>query len=282
MKPISFLFAFIISLVTAAHPGVGIVQDSKGNVYYTDLAQVWKISPEGKQSIVVAHVHTHELYMDESDNLFGEHLWYNGEQKNTWGYYVWRLSAAGKLEKVIPDTEGFRETYSFVRDHFGQMYWADRTNACQTVVRQNADHSTSTMGNHCFENIRKIESLPDGSVVLVDFQDVKKIDKQGRLTTVASKIADKAWTKSTISNQNSVMSVWSDARGNLYTAVSSLRSIKKFGFDGMEEVVFKSSFPWSPSGGMVDAKGNLWILECSMTNAVRVQRLSTDKTLKSF
>lgn len=26
--------------------------------------------------------------IDENDNLFGEHLWYNGEQKNTWGWQI--------------------------------------------------------------------------------------------------------------------------------------------------------------------------------------------------
>lgn len=54
-----------------AHPGVGIVKDSKGNIFFTDLHQVWKIS-NGIKKIIVPDVHSHELYIDKDDNLFGE------------------------------------------------------------------------------------------------------------------------------------------------------------------------------------------------------------------
>jgi streptogramin lyase len=40
-----------------AHPGVGIVMDSKGNVFYTDLKQVWKIGRNGNVT-TVAQTHT--------------------------------------------------------------------------------------------------------------------------------------------------------------------------------------------------------------------------------
>ncbi|HLA68420.1 MAG TPA: hypothetical protein VJN65_01860 [Bacteroidota bacterium] len=39
--------------IAAAHPGIGIVMDSKGNVYYTDLKRVWKIAPNGQKTIAV-------------------------------------------------------------------------------------------------------------------------------------------------------------------------------------------------------------------------------------
>ena len=42
-------FLFLISLKIVAHPGIGIVKDSKGNIYYTDLKQVWKISSDGSK-----------------------------------------------------------------------------------------------------------------------------------------------------------------------------------------------------------------------------------------
>ena len=72
----------LVTISSFAHPGIGIVMDSKGNVYYTDLTQVFKIDINGKKTVVVKNVHTHELYIDKSDNLFGEHLWYGGEQTN--------------------------------------------------------------------------------------------------------------------------------------------------------------------------------------------------------
>src|SRR5574342_736257 len=112
-------FILLPTCVLYAHTGIDIAKDSKGNIYYTDLKQVWKISPNGKKTIVVSGVHTHELYVDQQGNLYGEHLWYNGEKLNTWGHFVWCLKNTGELVKVIEPTEGFLNDYSFVRDTAG-------------------------------------------------------------------------------------------------------------------------------------------------------------------
>jgi hypothetical protein len=61
-----------------AHPGVGIVRDRHGNVFYTDLMHVWRITPAGHKSIVVRDVHTHELAVDSLGNLYGEDNRYLG------------------------------------------------------------------------------------------------------------------------------------------------------------------------------------------------------------
>jgi hypothetical protein len=57
-----------------AHPGVGIVQDRRGNVFFTDLRQVWGITAGGRMSVWVPGVHTHELCLAAEDSLYGEHL----------------------------------------------------------------------------------------------------------------------------------------------------------------------------------------------------------------
>ena len=104
-----------------AHPPVSVVIDSRNNIYYSDLEQVWRIAPDGKRSVAVPNVHTHELFMDGQDNLFGEHLWYEGDATKKWGHYVWRRDAAGRVTMVKPRTEGFLTNYSFVRDRAGNM-----------------------------------------------------------------------------------------------------------------------------------------------------------------
>ena len=82
-KLILLLFYFFTINSLKAHPGIGIVMDNEGNVYYTDLTHVWKIPKEGKLTIAVENVHTHELYLDSNGNLYGEHEWYNGEATDT-------------------------------------------------------------------------------------------------------------------------------------------------------------------------------------------------------
>jgi streptogramin lyase len=275
MKSVTLLLTLVSSL-SWAHPGTGIVMDTRGNVFYTDLEQVWKINKQGIKSIAVRHVHTHELYLDEQDNLFGEHLWYDGSA-DQWGHYVWRLAADGVLEKIIPETEGFLENYSFVRDHRGNMYWADRRFACQKIARKNRDGSISNLGDQCFQNIRKIISDKNGLVYVMDFQDVKRLDQQGKVSNIASKIANKRWVQANPENQNAVMGIWIDVDGNVYAAIYSSRQVKRFTENGIEEVVLQTSKPWAPSGGMVTPDGELWVLETSDTNEVRVERILKDK-----
>lgn len=124
----AFILLFVVlSPLLRAHPGTGIVTDSKGNLYYTDLLHVWKIAGNGNKTIAVHNVHTHELFIDKNDDLFGEHLWYNGERADTWGHFVWCLRSNGILDTIIKPTAGFLENYSFVRDSQGNMYWTQRS-----------------------------------------------------------------------------------------------------------------------------------------------------------
>src|SRR5262245_40273827 len=114
------------SLQGHSHPAVGVVRDQQGSIFYSDLTQVWRLSTTGSKEVVVPKVHTHELCLDVDGNLFGEHLWYEGDATKKWRHYVWRRPQNGKPETIIPSTEGFLPNYSFVRDLAGNMYWIDR------------------------------------------------------------------------------------------------------------------------------------------------------------
>jgi DNA-binding beta-propeller fold protein YncE len=266
----------LIVLAACAHPGVGIVMDSKGNVYYTDLKQVWKIDTKGNKSVVVHHVHTHELYMDEQDNLYGEHLWYNGERLNTWGHYVWRYSADGKFEKIIPDTEGFLKNYSFVRDHHGNMFWADRGEDCQHVVKQDRNGIVTKLGPACFENIRWMTSTPSGTIYLIDLYDLKQINRWGQVKTLANDLHGRKPTQALADDQQLVMGLSVDAGENVYVAVYGSHTVKKVTPAGKVFIVAETNVSWSPTGVLSAPNGDLWILECSPMNAVRVERITKE------
>ncbi|MBN8652599.1 MAG: hypothetical protein J0L67_14300 [Cytophagales bacterium] len=274
MKTLLIILFSSLASILSAHPGVGIVMDSKSNVFYTDTERVLKIDASGRKSVVIPNVHTHELFLDANDNLFGEHLWYEGAN-NKWGHYLWRYSANGRFEKIKPNTEGFREDYSYVRDHLGNMFWANRDKDCQQVIQMDALKNKKKVSDDCFENIRWMYASSKGELLFADFQDIVKIDRDG-VKKVARQIANKQWTKSTVENQNAVFGVWDDAAGNIYTAVASNRVVKKFDQTGKEEIVFRTPVPWTPTGGLVSPSGELWILECSDTNAVRVEKISKD------
>lgn len=156
MRLIPLLALVLAPWCALGHPSVSLVADSKGNLYYSDLEQVWMITPEGRKVVAVANVHTHELSVDEHDQLYGEH----------------------------------------------------RHRASQFTVARRHD----------------------------------------------------------------LMGLWTDARGNVYVANFWAGRVLRVAPDGAVRVVAESTFPWSPTGGLVTPGGDLWLLETSPTNAVRVRR----------
>ena len=242
----------------SAHPGIGIVADSRGNIFYTDLSQVWRVAPSGQKSIAVPDVHTHELFLDASDNLFGEHLWYEGDRTKKWGHRVWKRAPDGTVTTVIPPREGFLRDYSFVRDRAGTMYWPD-----QSVIRKTSrDGKTSVHTRAHFNDLRWMYATPSGILYVVDRGDVLRVDPNGRVMRIAQNLSSER-----------MYGVWTDVTGNVYVAAWKERRVFRIDGAGKVTVAAKSAFPWAPTGGMFDHEGKLWLLEATITNQVRVRRV---------
>lgn len=274
MKPTSALVTIVMTTASLAqaHPGIGIVSDSRGNVYFTDLKQVWMISTDGRKQVVVPAVHTHELYVDGQDRLYGAHLWYEGERTGRWGHYVWRRDPGGKLEKIIPPRPGFLEDYSFVRDAAGNMYWADR--GSPTRIRRRAPSGAiEAIAEGQFRNVRWMAAAPDGIVYLVDYQDLVRISRNGQIAVVARNLANHSRSFLFSENQHAVMGLAPDGKGNVYLAVAADRAVKKVTAAGQVTVAARSSYPWSPTGVLPAGNGDLWILEDASPLRVRVRLL---------
>jgi hypothetical protein len=246
----------------SAHPGWGIVRDSQGNIYYTDLAQVWKVAPDGTRTVAVANVHTHELYLDPADNLYGEHLWYEGEASNRWGHRVWRRAPDGTIRDIVPPTQGFRTALSFVRDAAGNMYWNDHG-----VVRR----GHAPLVPRRFADIRSMTASAGGDVFLIDGHDLIRIGANGEVRTLARDLGESNPALPFVGDHHQLMGLWLDSAGNCYVAVFGNFKVKRIDPAGHVAVVARSTFPWSPSGGLVAPDGRLWLLEYSVTNQARIR-----------
>ena len=275
MRTLYILLIAHLSLTAIGHPGVGIVMDSKGSVFYTDLTNIWKIDSQGKKTIAVNNVHSHEIYIDSLDNLYGEHLWYNGEAKDTWSHYVWKLTANGKIEKIIQDTEGLLSNYSFVRDHEGHMFWADRDyKDCQNVIRKNPNGTLRKISDQCLSNIQWMTSTTNGTIYLIDRQDLKKVDQLGHVITLTSDLTDK---NQLLMNEDHYLSgISTDKAENIYIADCTARRVMKVTQQRKVSVAFQTTIPWAPSGILVAPNRDTWILEYSTTNTVRVERITKE------
>jgi hypothetical protein len=257
----------VIAAPAVAHPGWGIVQDSHGNIYYTDLAQVWKVAPDGTRTIAVPDVHTHELYLDAQDNLYGEHLWYEGEASDRWGHRVWRLAPDGTIRDVVPATIGFRTWLSFVRDRAGNMYWNDNG-----LVRRHAPGGgDAVVSPRRFTDIRSMTVSPAGDVYLIDQGALIRVGADGAVRTLAQHLGESSAALPFVGEHHQLMGLWLDSAGNAYVAVFGNFKVKRIDPAGRVETVARSTFPWSPTGGFVARDGRLWLLEYSVTNDARIR-----------
>jgi hypothetical protein len=257
-----------------AHPGVGIVMDRQGNVYYTDLTQVWRIGTDGRKTVVVRNVHTHELWVDPDGTLYGEHLWYNGERENTWGHRVWKRTPDGRVTDVIPSSPGFLADYGFARDSTGMMYFVERGETTVFRKRRGAGPVTTCAVCRDCRHVGWQYATPGGTLYFVDAGDLRRVTPDGRVTTVAPGLARVNPPRPGVEDTEMTMGLWSDRAGNVYVTVWEPREVRKVAPDGRVSVAARGDSTWGITGGLTAPNGDLWLLETSTANAVRVRRLT--------
>lgn len=253
-----------------AHPGAGIVRDRQGNVFYTDLERVWRIGADGRKSVAVPDVHTHELMLDSAGNLFGEDSRYQGGDR--WRVRVWRRAPDGRTTDVVPWRDGFWREHGLTRDARGATYWASCPARRCTLSRRDADGRVAVVARPAAfaHQVNWLAATADGAVVLVHGEDVARVDTSGRLTTLARSVG------------RNLMGIEPQADGSVLVAAWGDGAVKRVGRDGRVTVAARSARPWAPSGVTRAPDGALWLLETSTTNAVRVRRVAPDGQSRSY
>ena len=119
-------------------------------------------------------------------------------------------------------------------------------------------------------NINWIAAGPQGSVYVVDGDDLRRIDREGRISTVVRGLG------------SGMMGTFPDGQGGLYVAVWGSRSVVRVSAEGRMTTVARTAAPWAPSGVMVAPGGDLWLLEYSTSNEARVRRIARNGRVTIF
>jgi sugar lactone lactonase YvrE len=272
------LVLLLAEAAAEAHPGVGIVQDRHGNIFFTDLKQVWRITADGKMAVWVPDVHTHELCLDADDNLYGEHLWGEG---GGWRHRVWCKRRDGTLIDIIPARQGLLRDFGFVRDGAGNTYWFDRSEKV-SIKKRSPDGKLTTHATADLRAVQWMTATRDGTLFLMDGGDLRRVAPDGKVTTVVARLSEHSPPPVDVADRNYSMGLWTGEDGSVYVAIARERLVLRVGADGKTRVVARSGESWSPSGGMFDRDGNLWLLEYDSANAVRARRIGRDGRERTF
>ncbi len=255
-----FCLLFLFPAGACAHPGIGILRDSKGNIFYTDLEQVWKIT-KGIKTIAVRNVHTHELFLDAMDNLYGEHLRYESEATDRFFHYMWKLTPDGRLDTIVNTRQAYiKNDFSLAGDLYRNSYYISHTDSSK-IFKIHPDGRETLFANGRFTGVKFLHVQEDGSILFVLKNDVFRINSTGVVKIIAENIVD---------DQISIWSVWQDESKNIYASVFSEHQILKIDALGKISVHHISENHWSPVHGVFDGNNQLWVLEYSDKNEARV------------
>ena len=269
------LLCCLLALPATAHPGWGIVRDTRGNLFFTDLKQVWMLSPAGVLSVVVPAVHTHELVIDHDGNLFGENVTYESAA-DKWHNYLWKRTPDGQVMTVVPDGQVLRG-FSLLRDAAGNMYAIEQNNHTRTrtlLLKRTPAGETQELAGGAFgirdgkgkdaqfSSVGGVDVLPDGTIYLVDGATLRKVTPEGQVTTLARDLdKPRRLIQGTAGKANAFFGVRYDGKDNVYVADYDNRRVLKLSADGKQRVTaYESSFGWAPTGVWV-AGEDLYVLE---------------------
>lgn len=248
-----------------AHPSVGIVADKHGHIFYSDLQRVWRIDRNGRKSIAVRDVHTHELFLDAKGDLYGQDSEYLGADR--YRHRIWRLSAEGRLTEVIPWRDGFWPDFGFAQGGDGTMFYPRCTSGeyCG-VSKRTRDGRTSDAapGARFTKRLNFLAVGPDGTLFVADGRVLRRVDRAGRTSTLSHEPGGAG---------GAIFGMHVDASGNVYAAVYSTRVVVRVAPNGSVTTVARSSAPWGPTGVTIAPNGDLWVLEFSDRNEARARKV---------
>jgi len=226
----------------AAHPGTGIVIDQRGNVYFVDMVSgVWKTDRHG----VLTHLSGpafHWLALDEANALAAATLPHGPTGD------VVRLGAPTLLlSSDVPIATG----------PDGSLYYPSR-GAPLEVIRMRPSGATSVVatlsaraGSPALRDLNGIALGPGGSLYYTENDAIRRIDSDGRVSTVAQNISpSKCASVQGIERRDQPLlrGLAVDGAGTVYVAATGCGSVLKVTAAGDVTTLFQGEGEWSPTG----------------------------------
>src|SRR5687767_8715855 len=193
-----------------AHEGWGIVRDAQGRIYISDIPAniIWRIARDGRVEAILRDTHSHALVVGPRGAIYGTNVPPAGVTRS-----VWRLDMSGRSTMVIPPTRGFPlDLQAFLIGSDGtlysttpyqparpaaerQLFLLRRTarGVIDTLAGGLTGFADGTRTSARFSSIDGMAWLPDSSMLVVDGPRLRRVTRQGAVTSITGTLTDLKW-----------------------------------------------------------------------------------------
>ena len=281
----------------AAHPGTGIVVDTAGRVFFTDLQQIWRIDRDGSLRVVVPGKHCHTLALAADGTLSGEHVSYDGA---TFWTSAWMLLPDGRLVESVPPRSGpvFVFTPTVAEDGTRYYFRVDNNRKDRSeIFRQRPGGPVEHLAGGVygwadgagaaarFGAIGAMAAGKNGDLFVTDAPGIRRVAPDGSVTTLArgGRLLDSTLPGRVFKGAfGGFMGIALGDGKDVYVANFGGRRVVRVTPGAMPAAVLTSEAPWAPAGLAFGGGGkDLYVLEAGawpgFFDAVRVRRVRDRK-----
>ena len=237
--------AVLLPTPASAHPGSGIAVDRLGQIYFVDMVSgIWKIDIHG----ALTHIPGpgfHWMTLDAGDRFSGARL---------------PSGSGGEVARIGADpTVILASSYPVAMGRDGNLYFPSHVvGAPIQMLKMLPSGQTSIVTNlpatTAGRPIRDLNGLaagPDGSLYYTESNAIRRISKEGRVSTVAQNISPA--TCGSVpgmgpADRPLLRGLDVDASGTAYIAATGCGSVLRVTPDGRVSILFQNEGPWSPTG----------------------------------
>jgi hypothetical protein len=263
-------FSLCTCITVPAHPGSGIVVDSQGNVFVSDINRgVLKFSPRGNISVALKEG-SHWLAADPEKKFAGMDF----EKSGHWPRWFKHRDPPGSELALIADGGS-----PLVIHRDGNLYFVCNDEKMipggLQIGRLSPDGKVGLVAPTLKERMDELGGIkglatgPDDSLYAVTPGVVLKIKLDGTFAIVKERIVPAECDRDLPANTPAayepfLAGLTVSSTGDIYLAASGCRCVLKLRPGGQIETVLKAEAPWSPTG-LALHDGDLYVAE--WTNA---------------
>ena len=253
MRYLLFLGIFTCQvLILTGHPGWGLVTTSSGDIYFTDIlngyGNVWKIGKEGNAKIALSNLHSHDLFLEDREVLWGcDHRYLN--KTDEWESRVWFHSDSTGFREYIPWEKGkeqFSGTNFIIRPDGSVIF--DYEN--QLFLRKGKEIKLAS--SFTWDRICTLHPTKDGPILISDSHErgtLYQMDSEGVVTTLATDLKMVNPPNPPYPEPRfDLFFGMSQKDDKVYICNSGSRRILEISPEGKVNTFYESQAPWFPVG----------------------------------